>query len=129
MELPTPQYNPKETEKTIYRRWLDSDIFNPDKIPSAKAETFSVVLPPPNVTGTLHMGHALNATIQDVLVRYRRMNGYKTVWIPGTDHSGIALQSTLEKQLRKEGISRFDLGREKFIEKPGSGAKNMERTS
>jgi len=117
MEPLLTQYNPKETEKIIYKRWLEGDYFNPDKFKTSTKESFSVVLPPPNVTGTLHLGHALNATIQDVLVRYHRMNGSKTVWIPGTDHASIALQSTLEKKLRKEGISRFDLGREKFLEK------------
>jgi len=116
METLSPHYNPKESEKKIYENWEKKGYFNPDGRKNAK-KTFSVVLPPPNVTGTLHMGHALNITIQDTLVRYHRMKGEAVVWIPGTDHAGIGLQSTLEKKLRKEGVSRFDLGREKFIEK------------
>jgi len=110
-------YSPKESEKKTYENWEKKGFFNPDKIKSRSKKVFSVVLPPPNITGNLHMGHALNITIQDALVRYHRMKGDATVWIPGTDHASIALQSTLEKKLRKDGISRFDLGREKFLEK------------
>ncbi len=129
MEALPIHYNFKESEKKTYEDWEKKGYFNPDKFtaragrvspkgrkPRSK-KAFSVVLPPPNVTGTLHMGHALNITIQDVLVRYHRMKGDATVWVPGTDHASIALQSTLEKKLRKDGISRFDLGREKFLEK------------
>jgi len=111
------RYNPKETEQKIYNEWEKRGYFNPDKSKPRTKKVFSVVLPPPNVTGTLHMGHALNLTIQDVLVRYHRMKGDATVWVPGSDHAGIGLQSTLEKKLRKEGISRFDLGRDEFIKK------------
>jgi len=110
-------YDPKKSEKTTYQNWEKKGYFNPDKAKVRSKKKFSMVLPPPNVTGTLHMGHALNITIQDALARYHRMKGEATVWVPGTDHASIALQSTLEKKLRKEGISRFDLGREKFIEK------------
>jgi valyl-tRNA synthetase len=115
-ELPT-HYNSKQLEKKTYENWEKKGYFNPDKLKARSKKVFSVVLPPPNVTGTLHMGHALNITMQDALVRYHRMKGDITVWIPGTDHAGIGMQSTLEKKLRKEGISRFDLGREKFLEK------------
>ncbi|UMX47440.1 MAG: valine--tRNA ligase [Candidatus Nealsonbacteria bacterium DGGOD1a] len=117
MEPLSTHYNPKESEKKHYENWERKGYFNPDKFKARSKKVFSVVLPPPNVTGTLHMGHALNITIQDAMVRYHRMKGDATVWIPGTDHASIGLQSTLEKRLRKEGVSRFDLGREKFIEK------------
>ena len=110
-------YNPKETESRIYKLWEESGYFNPDKLPERNVQTFTIVLPPPNVTGTLHMGHALNATIQDILIRQKRMQGYKTLWIPGTDHAGIATQNVVEKDLKKQGISRHDLGKEKFLEK------------
>jgi len=121
-ELPKV-YNPKEVEDKIYKLWLKTGFFNPDKLPVSKAKnqkpkvkSFCIVIPPPNITGSLHMGHALNATIQDVLIRWRRLQGYKTLWLPGTDHAGIATQNVVEKKLKKEGKSRFDLGREKFIE-------------
>ena len=115
-------YNPKEVEDKIYRLWEKSGYFNPDKLPESKvkgqrSKAFTIVLPPPNVTGSLHLGHALNAVIQDILIRKKRMEGYKTLWIPGTDHAGIATQNVVEKQLKKEGLSRHDLGREKFLEK------------
>jgi valyl-tRNA synthetase len=106
-------YNAKEVEEKIYRLWEKSGCFKP----RGKGQPFCAVIPPPNITGSLHMGHALNATIQDILVRKRRMEGYKTIWIPGTDHAGIATQNVVEKQLKKQGLSRHDLGREKFIEK------------
>jgi len=113
-------YDPKETEDKIYRLWEESGYFNPDNLvknPKIKSKAYAIHLPPPNVTGSLHMGHALNATITDILIRYHRMKGDKTVWFPGTDHAGIATQNVVEKQLKKEGINRWDLGREKFIEK------------
>ena len=110
-------YSPKETEGRIYKLWEESGYFNPDNLPERNGQTFTIVLPPPNVTGTLHMGHALNATIQDILIRQKRMRGYKTLWIPGTDHAGIATQNVVEKDLKKQGISRHNLGKEKFLEK------------
>jgi valyl-tRNA synthetase len=112
-------YEPKEVEDKIYRFWQKSGFFNPDKLPAigTKNKSYTIVLPPPNVTGSLHMGHALNATIQDILIRKKRMQGFKTLWLPGTDHAGIATQNVVEKELRKEGKTRFDLGREKFIER------------
>jgi len=116
MELPKV-YNPKEVEDKIYTLWQKSGYFNPDKLPRRHKKPYCVIIPPPNVTGTLHMGHALNATIQDILIRWRRLQGYKTLWLPGTDHAGIATQVVVEKELKKEGRSRFDLGREKFIER------------
>lgn len=115
-------YSFKENEDKIYKDWEESGFFAPEAHqPMAgnpnSDKTFSIVIPPPNVTGSLHMGHALNATIQDILTRYKRMKGFKTLWVPGTDHAGIATQNVVEKQLKKEGISRHDLGREKFLEK------------
>jgi len=115
-ELPKT-YNPAEVEGKIYQLWEESGFFNPDNLPGERKKTFTIALPPPNITGSLHMGHALNATIQDMLIRKRRMEGYRTLWIPGTDHAGIATQNAVEKQLKKEGLSRHDLGREKFLEK------------
>ncbi|MEK7149845.1 MAG: class I tRNA ligase family protein, partial [Patescibacteria group bacterium] len=123
-------YDPKNVEDKIYKLWEKSGYFNPDVLCSRGSDTgsrrsperckkgsFTICLPPPNVTGSLHMGHALNATIQDILIRKKRMEGYKTLWIPGTDHAGIATQNVVEKQLKKEGISRHQLGKEKFLEK------------
>ncbi|MBI3337628.1 MAG: valine--tRNA ligase [Candidatus Staskawiczbacteria bacterium] len=109
-------YEPKQVEDKIYKLWEDSGFFNPDKLPKRHKKPYTIVIPPPNVTGELHIGHALNATIQDILIRQKRMQGYKTLWLPGTDHAGIATQNVVEKKLIKEGKSRFDLGREKFIE-------------
>jgi len=108
-------YNPKEVENRIYRLWLKSGFFNPDKLPKNHKKPYTIVIPPPNVTGELHMGHALNAVIQDILIRWKRMQGFKTLWLPGTDHAGIATQNVVEKKLKKQGLTRFDLGREKFI--------------
>jgi len=107
-------YNPTETENKIYKFWEDNNCFHAD----AKSDKppFSIVIPPPNVTGVLHMGHALDGTLQDIIVRYKRMMGFETLWLPGTDHAGIATQNVVEKELRKEGLSRHDLGREKFLE-------------
>ncbi len=114
-ELPKT-YEPQEVEGKIYQAWMDADCFhaapNPDKKP------FSIVMPPPNVTGQLHMGHAMDCTLQDILVRYKRMQGYEALWMPGTDHAGIATQIKVEEELRKnEGLTRYDLGREKFLER------------
>ena len=115
-ELPKT-YDPKKVEGRVYHLWEKSGFFNPDKLPGKRRKSFTIVIPPPNVTGSLHMGHALNATIQDILIRWRRLQGFKTLWLPGTDHAGIATQNMVEKELKKEGITRFDLGREKFIER------------
>ena len=114
-ELPKV-YSPSEFEDRIYKNWSEKGYFTPDlNIP---APHFSVVIPPPNVTGQLHMGHALDETLQDILVRYKRMQGYNTLWVPGTDHAGIATQIKVEEQLRvNEGLTRYDLGREKFLER------------
>src|SRR3989344_6865414 len=110
-------YDPKEHEDKIYKLWEKSGFLNPDKLPGARKKHFSIMLAPPNVTGSLHMGHALEHAASDVLVRFKRMQGYKTLWLPGTDNAGIATQNVVEKELKKHGISRHDLGREKFLEK------------
>ncbi len=109
-------YNPKDVEDRTYKFWLKSGFFNPDKLPERHKKPYTIVIPPPNVTGELHIGHALNAVIQDTLIRWKRMQGFKALWLPGTDHAGIATQNVVEKKLKKEGLTRFDLGREKFIE-------------
>lgn len=105
-------YSHREVETKLYNQWLKADLFAPSKASRA----FSMVIPPPNVTGSLHMGHALNNTLQDVLCRYKRMDGFAVLWVPGTDHAGIATQNVVERQLAQRGIDRFHLGREKFIE-------------
>jgi len=111
-------YNPKKVEEKIYKLWQKTGYFNPDKLPGKRRKSYTIVIPPPNITGSLHMGHALNATIQDILIRWKRMVGFKTLWLPGTDHAGISAQNIVEKKLLKEeGLTRFDLGREKFIER------------
>ena len=107
-------YTPKDFEEKIYADWENSGDFQPDM--RSSSEAFSIVIPPPNVTGVLHLGHALDDTLQDILVRYNRMQGKKVLWQPGTDHAGIATQMVVERNLAKEGVSRHDLGREKFIE-------------
>ena len=113
-ELPKV-YDPRQVEPRIYQMWTDGGCFkaepNPDKKP------FSIVMPPPNVTGQLHMGHAMDATLQDILIRFKRMQGYEALWLPGTDHAGIATQIKVEENLRQEGLTRYDLGREKFLER------------
>ncbi len=116
MEIPK-LYDPKEVEGRWYPIWESRLYFTPETNSDPKARVFSIVIPPPNVTGYLHMGHALNHTLQDVLSRWRRMSGDRVLWLPGTDHAGIATQMVVEKQLDLEGVNRRDLGREKFIER------------
>ena len=113
-DLPTV-YNAAETEQSIYKFWEDNGFFKADA--KSPKKPFSIVIPPPNVTGVLHMGHALDETLQDILVRYHRMSGYEALWIPGTDHAGLATQAVVERQIAKEGLTRHDLGREKFLER------------
>ena len=114
-ELPKV-YEPQQVENKIYKMWEENGHFKPNKPHDAKP--FTIVMPPPNVTGQLHMGHAMDATLQDTLIRFKRMQGYNALWVPGVDHAGIATQIKVEEELRtKEGLSRYDLGREKFLER------------
>ena len=114
-ELPKV-YEPGDVESRIYQMWMDNDCFKAEPNPNKKP--FSIVMPPPNVTGQLHMGHALDCTLQDILTRFKRMQGYEALWLPGTDHAGIATQIKVEEELRtKEGLTRYDLGREKFLQR------------
>jgi len=110
-------YKPHKVEQRIYRLWEKSGFFNPDKLAGKRKKTFTIVIPPPNVTGELHMGHTLNATVQDILIRWKRLQGFRTLWLPGSDHAGIATQYVVEKELKKEGLTRFDLGRKKFVKR------------
>lgn len=110
-----PKYQPTEVEQGRYQEWVEEGLFKPSGDKTAKP--YSVVIPPPNVTGKLHLGHAWDVTLQDILIRQKRMQGYDTLWLPGMDHAGIATQAKVEAKLAEEGISRYDLGREKFIEK------------
>jgi len=108
-------FESKKIEEKLYNLWWRKGFFNPDRLPKRNQKPYSIVLPPPNVTGSLHIGHAINSACQDILIRWKRMQGFKTLWLPGTDHAGIATQNVVEKQLRKEGLTRHDLGREKFL--------------
>jgi valyl-tRNA synthetase len=113
-ELAT-RYDPKAFEQRLYDKWESEGYFTPSS--DTERPKFSIVIPPPNVTGRLHIGHALVNTLQDIIVRWKRMSGFNTLWLPGTDHAGIATQMVVDRDLQKQGISRFDLGREKFVEK------------
>ena len=106
-------YNHQNVENVIYKYWEKNKLF----VPKKNKKKFSIVIPPPNITGSLHMGHALNNSIQDLLIRYHRMNNYETLWQPGTDHAGIATQALVEKKLENQNINKNEIGREKFIQK------------
>ena len=108
-------YEPEAVEEKWYQFWEKHNLFRADE--NSTDPAYSIVIPPPNVTGDLHMGHALNNTLQDILCRYRRMSGDNVLWMPGTDHAGIATQNVVERQLTEEGLDRHQLGREKFIER------------
>src|SRR4028118_618494 len=123
-ELAT-RYEPKTFEQRIYQMWEEGGYFTPEL--DRERPKFSIVIPPPNVTGRLHIGHALVNTLQDIIVRWKRMSGFNTLWLPGTDHAGIATQMVVEKQLAKEGLSRFDLGRDKFVERTWQRHRADER--
>jgi len=109
------KYNPKDFEKKLYELWEEKGYFKPSM--DEKSEPYCIMMPPPNVTGKLHMGHALDGTIQDILIRYKRMQGYNTLWMPGTDHAAISTEMKIVETLNEEGIGKHDLGREKFIER------------
>ncbi|MBR4309037.1 MAG: class I tRNA ligase family protein, partial [Oscillospiraceae bacterium] len=113
-ELPKT-YDPSDVEGRLYKFWSDGGYFRAERDPNKKP--FTIVMPPPNVTGQLHMGHAMDASLQDVLIRFKRMQGFSALWVPGVDHAGIATQIRVEEEMRKEGLTRYDLGREKFLER------------
>src|SRR5258705_10675891 len=117
--LLSAQYDPAATEPAIYERWLEAGCFTADAARASKTagdrQSYTLVMPPPNVTAILHVGHGLNNTVQDVLVRWARMKGRETLWVPGTDDAGIATQNVVEKQLAKEGLTRQDIGRERSV--------------
>lgn len=122
-------YNPQETEPRIYQMWEKSGFFNPDNLPERHKQPYSISMPPPNVTGILHMGHAMMLTTEDIIIRYQRMLGKKTLWLPGTDHAAIATQSKVEKEIyKKEGKNRFDLGREELLKRVRQFAKDSHDT-
>ena len=108
-------FSPGDIEAPLYKKWIDAGYFTADA--SSEKPPFTIVIPPPNVTGSLHIGHALDHTLQDILIRMKRMKGFEALWLPGMDHAGIATQNVVEKQLAAQGLSRHDLGREKFVEK------------
>lgn len=132
--MPMPEkflkpYDAQATETSIYTKWEESGYFNPDNLPGERSEPFSIVLPPPNVTGTLHLGHASMLAVEDILVRYKRMQGYKTLWLPGTDSAAIATQSKVEKEIQKsEGVSRHDLGRDELLRRVAAFAEESKAT-
>jgi valyl-tRNA synthetase len=112
-----PQYNPSSIESELYRWWTERGLFSPDSHGPGSGEPYVIQMPPPNVTAVLHMGHGLNNTVQDVLIRFERMRGRRALWVPGTDHAGIATQNVVERLLAQEGLTRFDLGRDAFVER------------
>jgi len=122
-------YNPQETEPRIYQMWEKSGFFNPDNLPKRHKVPYTIMMPPPNVTGVLHMGHAMMLTTEDIMIRYQRMKGRKTLWLPGTDHAAIATQSKVEKDIyKKEGKHRHDLGREELLKRIEKFAQDSHDT-
>ncbi len=125
----TRAFDASSVEVPIYDMWEKSGYFNPDNLPGERKETYTIILPPPNVTGTLHTGHAITTTIEDTLIRYKRMRGYKTLWLPGTDHAAIATQSVVEKRIYKEeGKNRYDIGREEMLKRINEFAMDSQAT-
>ena len=119
----SPKYNPAEVEAGRYQKWLDEDVFKPSG--DKKAKPYSIVIPPPNVTGKLHLGHAWDTTLQDIIIRQKRMQGFDTLWLPGMDHAGIATQAKVEARLAEDGISRYDLGVRNSSIRFGNGKTSM----
>jgi valyl-tRNA synthetase len=112
-----PQYNPSSIESALYQWWTERGLFSPESHAPGSGQPYGIMMPPPNVTAVLHMGHGLNNTVQDVLIRFERMRGRRALWLPGTDHAGIATQNVVERELAQEGLTRFDLGRDAFVER------------
>ncbi|NQU83899.1 MAG: valine--tRNA ligase [Parcubacteria group bacterium] len=121
-------YNPAKYEDEVYKRWERSGYFNPDKLPGDRKKSFSIIMPPPNVTGVLHVGHAVMLALEDLMVRYHRMSGYDTLWLPGTDHAAIATQTKVEKLLKERGKTRHSLGRENFLKEVRKYAERSKNT-
>jgi valyl-tRNA synthetase len=118
MNAPMPKaYEPQDVEPRWYAFWLEHNVFAASADPADGRRTYCLPMPPPNVTGSLHMGHALTATLEDVLTRWHRMSGDNTLWTPGLDHAGIATQTVVERQLKREGMTRHDLGRGAFVDR------------
>ena len=115
------KFNPKEFEDRLYKEWEEKGNFKPSK--DKTKEPYCIMMPPPNVTGKLHMGHALDDTLQDILIRYKRMRGYRTLWLPGSDHAAISTEMKVVQKLKKEGKTKQDLGREKFLEETWAWTK------
>jgi valyl-tRNA synthetase len=118
-------YEPKQVEERIYRSWMEGGYFKPKIDP--KKKPFTIIMPPPNVTGELHVGHALTAALEDIMTRWHRMLGDPSLWLPGVDHAGIATQVVVEKELAKEGLDRHQIGREKFLERTWAWAIGRAR--
>ena len=108
-------YDPEQVEDRLYKEWMEKGYFHAE--PDKSKKPFTIVIPPPNITGQLHMGHALDNTLQDILIRWRRMQGYCTLWLPGTDHASIATEAKIVEAMAKEGITKEEIGREKFLER------------
>ena len=109
------KYDPKQFEQKLYKEWDEKGYFKPSM--DKTKPSYSIVMPPPNVTGKLHMGHALDAAIQDLFIRYKRMQGYNTLWLPGTDHSALSTEAKIVAQMKKEGLKKSDIGRAKFLDR------------
>ena len=115
MNLIGKTYEPKDFEERIYKNWVEKRYFEAHS--DSEKAPFTIMMPPPNITGVLHMGHGMDNTLQDIIVRYKRMQGFETLWVPGIDHASIATEAKIVEQMRKEGITKEDLGREKFLER------------
>ena len=118
-------YDPKQVEDRTYQFWLDGGYFHAEPDPDKKP--YTIVIPPPNITGQLHMGHALDETLQDILIRFRRMQGYEALWLPGTDHASIATEAKIVEAMREEGLTKEDLGREGFLERAWEWKQQVRR--
>ena len=114
-------YQPKDFEDRIYAEWMEKGCFHAEV--DCKKQPYTIVIPPPNITGQLHMGHALDETLQDILIRWKRMSGYSALWLPGTDHASIATEAKIVEAMRKEGIKKADLGREGFVTRAAAGTQ------
>ena len=120
------KYSPRDFEESLYKNWEESNYFRAGV--DYKKEPYTIVMPPPNITGVLHMGHAMDNTLQDILIRYKKLKGYNTLWIPGVDHAAIATEAKIVAKLKEEGTSKEELGREKFLERAWDWKKQYGNT-